>query len=93
VTVVKFGDGYEARHTHGINPDLKVWNLTFRNRDVSEIDEIEEFLDARGAVESFDWIPPRAEDAIRVVCRQWERTIDKAATDSLTARFEEVAEP
>lgn len=93
VTPIKFGDGYEQRAANGINTNPKTWNLNFRNRDVSDIDDIEEFLDARGAVESFEWTPPRASDPIMVVCREWNRTIDHAGTDSLTATFEQVFEP
>lgn len=93
VTVVKFGDGYEARQSDIINSNPKSWSLDFKSRDVSEIDAIEDFLDARGAVEAFDWTPPRASVSVRVVCRQWDRTIDHSATDSLTATFEQVFDP
>lgn len=93
VQAVKFGDGYEQRAAYGLNTNSKTWNLSFSNRDVDDIDDIEEFLDARGAVESFDWTPPRADDTIKVVCREWSRRIDHAGTDTLTATFEQVFEP
>ena len=93
VQAVKFGDGYEQRAAFGLNTNPKIWSLTFANRDTSDIDDIEDFLDARDGVESFDWTPPRAEDSIKVVCREWNRTIDHAGTDSLTATFEQVFEP
>lgn len=92
-TQIKFGDGYEARQTYGINTDLQTWNLTFANREVSEIDEIDDFLEARGGVESFEWTPPRAADSIKVVCRSWNRKTVNSNIDSITAVFEEVAEP
>lgn len=93
VSNIQFGDGYMARQTSGLNTDLKSWSLQFNNREVSEIDEITEFLEARGGTEAFDWIPPRAEDAITVICQEWSRSIDHGASDSLSCTFTEVAEP
>ena len=93
VTAIKFGDGYEQRVAHGINTSPKSWNLRFQNRSTDEIDEIMEFLDARGGTESFDWTPPRESDSIRVVCREWSRSVDNPTTDSVSARFDQVYEP
>lgn len=93
VSQVKFGDGYEARVANGINPSLRNWPLSFVKRDVSEIDAIEAFLASAGAVSSFDWTPPRALSSVKVVCRKWSRSFDNAQMDSLSATFEEVAEP
>jgi len=93
VSQIKFGDGYEQRQTTGLNTNPQKWDLQFNNRDTSEIDDIDDFLDARGGVESFDWTPPRASDAIKVVCRQWQRTLASAQFDTLTATFEQVFEP
>lgn len=93
ISPVKFGDGYEQRAAVGLNTNPKTWNLAFSKRDISEIDAIDSFLDARGAVERFSWTPPRASDPVVVVCRQWSRTYENAAMDSLTATFDEVFEP
>lgn len=93
VSQIKFGDGYEARVAHGINTDPKIWTVKFSAREVSEIDAIEAFLEARGGTEAFDWTPPRAGSASKFVCREWDRSIDSASFDTLTAKFEEVFEP
>lgn len=93
ITPVKFGDGYEQRAAAGLNTNPKSWNLTFSKRDISEADSIEAFLDALGGIDSFDWAPPRASATIKVVCREWSRTADNAAMDTVTAKFEQVFEP
>jgi len=93
VTTIKFGDGYEQRTAYGLNSNPRKWNLRFSNRSVSDIDDIEEFLNARGATESFDWTGMRGDESVVVVCREWSRTTDHANSDTLTATFEEVFEP
>ena len=92
ITTTKFGDGYENRVAVGLNTNPQTWMLTFSNRTVAEIDEIDDFLEARGGSESFDWTPPRADDAIKVKCEQWQRSLQSSAFDTLTANFEEVFE-
>lgn len=93
VKKIKFGDGYEQRSSFGMNTNLKTYPVTFNNRDISEIDAIDAFLEARGAIESFEWTPPRESAPKMFVCREWSRKFLNAAVDSLTAKFEEVAEP
>jgi phage-related protein len=90
---VKFGDGYEARYAQGINTNPRSWSLRFTNRSVSEADAIEAFLIARGGVESFDFTGTRADETVRVVCKEWTRSTDHATLDSLSATFTEVFEP
>lgn len=92
VSVIKFGDGYEARQSQGINTNPKSWSLRFMNRTTAEIDAIEAFLDGLGATQSFDWTPPRASTSSKFVCRTWSRSIDHATTDSITATFDQVFE-
>lgn len=97
VSKVQFGDGYQARQTHGINLKPRTYKLQFANRDVSEIDAIESFLEARvtgtGDYESFDWTPPREDTSAKFVCFEWTRNFKNSALDGLTATFEEVFEP
>ena len=93
VSRIKFGDGYEQRAAFGMNTNPQVWNLQFSNRDISEITAIDDFLRARGGVESFDWTPPRASDPLKFVCMDWSRGLVSAAYDSLSATFEQVFEP
>jgi phage-related protein len=58
VNNIKFGDGYEQRTSYGLNTNLQNWDLSFANREETEANEIDDFLTARGGVESFDWTPP-----------------------------------
>jgi phage-related protein len=90
VKSAKFGDGYEQRFNDGINSLAQVWSLSFSNRVFSEINSIEDFLKARAGVEYFEWTPPRQTTPIKVICRQWQRQISFATSDSLTAKFEQV---
>jgi phage-related protein len=92
VKQITYGDGYEARIGTGINAQPQVWDLVFSGGAYEQITGIEDFLKARGGIESFGWTTPRGE-AIRVVCREWTRTYDSGAECSLRATFEQVFEP
>lgn len=93
VMVVKLGDGYETRQAFGANTLLEKWNLKFSLLDKTEYDEIIAFLNARGALESFDWTPPDSDTARKFVCRQWSKSRQTANRYSISTSFEEVAEP
>lgn len=90
--VVRFGDGYEQRVGDGINTAVQEWNLSFAARRNSEAVTIISFLEARGAVEAFDWVPPNEVTAIKVVCRDWRRTFDRYDLNTITATFSRVYE-
>lgn len=93
VRTAQFGDGYQQRVADGINTGQDAWNLTFAIRTNSEAAEILAFLNARGGVEAFDWTPLLESTAIRVVCREWNRTLDRHNQNTVTAKFERVYEP
>lgn len=93
VRVVRFGDGYEQRVGDGINTKPQNWSLRFSNRDDAEAAAIVSFLDARGGFEAFNWTPLLASTPIRVVCREWNRSIDRHNLNTVTATFEQVFEP
>ena len=95
VVEARFGDGYSQRQQIGMNPSMQEWSLTFNNRNLTEANEITDFLEARGGTESFDFTPPGSEDSITVVCRpgQWSITTVKFNLYSITAKFEQVFEP
>lgn len=93
VKTVSFGDGYEQRARDGINTNPAKWTLQFNMRDNTETDEIMTFLDLRGSSEAFDWTPPNEATTIRVVCRSWNKTLNKFNLNSISASFEEVFEP
>lgn len=86
------GDGYEQRITFGLNTDPKEWSLVFSNRDDTERDQITDFLEARGGVESFDWTPPRG-TAGKYVCDEWQVTLSNCNNNQIRATFREVFEP
>lgn len=93
VRVVRFADGYEQRQADGINVRAETWDLTFSNRTQAESGAIQTFLEARNAVEAFDWTPPYEAIAIRVVCREWSKSIDTYNAITVTAQFAQVFEP
>ena len=88
------GDGYEQRIIFGLpaHADPKEWSLTFMNRDNTERDAILAFFEARNAVESFDWTPPRG-DAGKYVCEEWQASLVNYNNNTVTAKFREVFEP
>jgi phage-related protein len=90
--VARFGDGYEQRLRFGLNTDPKEWDLTFSERTDTERDQISDFLEARGAVESFDWTPPRG-TAGKYVCEDWQITLRACNLNTIRAKFREVFEP
>lgn len=92
VRVTQFGDGYEQRVTEGINARPQVWSLQFNNRSNTEAGNIVSFLAARNAVEAFDWTPPNEETAIKVVCREWVKTVARANLNNVQATFQQVFE-
>jgi phage-related protein len=90
VKVIKFGDGYEQRQGTGINRQPRKYSLTFK-RAIKEIDPIDDFLKARGAIEAFNYTHP-GQSAGVFVCREWVRTNIALGFDGLSATFEEVFE-
>ena len=92
VRKVQFGDGYSQRLTVGLNQNPKSWSLTW---EVSEAnaDTIENFLDARGGAESFDWTPPDTATSYKWICGEWTKTIPYLNRATITATFVQVFEP
>lgn len=91
VTNIKFGDGYEQRVSYGLNTILQEWDLSFSNREESESNEIDSFLEARGGYESFDWTPPGESSSRKFKCQEWSKVAQKGGFYSISAKFEEVA--
>jgi len=91
---VKYGDGYETRLRYGLNQNMKVWTLTFKNISETDSDTIEAFLDARAEDgTSFDWQPPGSSASYKWVCPSWTKTIPFANVATINATFEQVPEP
>lgn len=89
--IAQFGSGYSQRNVLGINQNPKSYSLTFRVTE-NESDTIEDFLDARGGFEKFDYTPPGESAAKKFICRQWTKTISSPDRAEISATFEQVFE-
>ena len=89
---VRFGDGYELRLQYGLNQNMKVYQLTFEVSE-TDADTIETFLDARAAVETFDFTPPGESSAAKFVCESWSKSIPYLNRSTINATFRQVPEP
>lgn len=69
VNVTKFGDGYELRVPEGINNAPEKWTLQFSCASVT-YPQILAFLQARSAVQSFNWTNPFGQTNT-YVARSW----------------------
>jgi len=92
VLETRFGDGYSSRLVFGLNQDLKLYSLRFDNLSEADSDTIENFLVARKGQESFNWTPP-GDSAGKYICKQWNKSIPFHNRASISATFEQVAEP
>lgn len=92
VRAVEFGSGYSQRVTFGINQDPKVWTLSWENRSATDADAIDNFLEARKGVESFNWSPPDDTATYKWICREWQKTLPYSNLFNITATFVQVFE-
>ena len=87
VNTVSFGDGYDYRLPIGYNNLEMDIRLTFNNREIDDIDELEEFFENKLGATAFDYtyIQGKNQDGtvkektISVVCPEWRvtnRTMD-----------------
>lgn len=94
VRAIKYGDGYEQRALDGLHADLQRWELSFQDRTTAEIDAVEAFfVSNQTAVFPFIWTPPSSGVAGKFVCRAWRRIPVSFDVETITATFEEVADP
>lgn len=91
VRTAQFGSGYSQRTTFGLNQNPKVWSLAWEVSE-TDADTIEDFLDARGGVENFEWSPLDEAATYKWVCREWEKSIPYLNRATITATFEQVFE-
>lgn len=89
---VEFGSGYSQRATFGINQDPKVWTLSWENRTATVANTIEDFLEARKGVESFNWSPPDEVTTYKWVCQDWTKTMPYSNLFNINATFVQVFE-
>lgn len=91
VRIAQFGSGYSQRTTFGLNQNPKVYDLTFEVSE-TDADTIEDFLDARGGVENFDFTPPGESSSTKYICRNWSKSIPYLNRATIQATFEQVFE-
>lgn len=63
VNVVRFGDGYEQRHSMGINNRRVTWSGTKTGDLNSVIKPIMQFIDSHAGVRPFLWTDPHGKTA------------------------------
>lgn len=90
VRSIKFSDGYEQRVVYGINTQPQAWDLRFVNRDDTEANGIEAFLAAARGQDWFYWTPPNGTVALKYVCREWQRSVERQNLNTVTGKFEQV---
>lgn len=90
VRSVRFSDGYEQRLIYGINTKPQKWDLKFSARDDTEANGIETFLNAQNGQAWFYWTPPNGSTALKFVCREWQRSLDRANLNTVSCTFEQV---
>lgn len=92
VRIAQFGSGYSQRTTFGLNQDPKTWVLTWNYLEASDADTIEDFLEARGGVEAFDWSPPDDTETYKWICKEWTKDFPVSTRFTISATFEQVFE-
>lgn len=92
VKTAKFGEGYSQRTTNDINPLTREWQLTFRNREVFEINNITSFFETYNGAGAFTWTPPGDSNSYSVICQDWSITYVTEDIRTLNAKFIQVYE-
>lgn len=88
VRSIQFGSGYQQRAQFGIQQNPKTFDLKFEVSE-TDADTIEAFLDARGAVENFNFTPPGESSSSKFICREWSKSIPYLNRATITATFEQ----
>ena len=91
VRAIQFGSGYQQRAQFGIQQNPKTFDLKFEVSE-TDADTIEAFLDARAAVQSFNFTPPGESSSSKFICREWSKSIPYLNRATVTATFEQVFE-
>jgi len=53
-----FGDGYTQAVPDGINNEEEMWELSFDQYPIADVQTLESFFDSLGAADYFYWTPP-----------------------------------
>jgi phage-related protein len=90
---IQFGSGYSQRARFGINTDKKVWQLSWTNRNATDANAIEDFLEDQKGRKNFDWSPPDDTNTYKWICKSWTKTLPNPNLFNIVATFEQVFEP
>jgi phage-related protein len=90
---LQFGDGYEQRSPDGINNIMQRWQLRFDDVDNSIANDIVGFLALRAGWQAFDWTPKWSTAPIKVICKEWTRSIARGDLSNIVCTFEQRFEP
>lgn len=71
---VKFGDGYEARITDGLNPVSMTISIPWKNKTQDERNILVDFFRRHGGVRWWYWTPPGDNIRRKFVCSKWTST-------------------
>lgn len=89
--VAQFGDGYSHRAATTLNSLVQSWNVTFKNRDIADINDIINFFETRAGTVAFTWTPPGGTE-VKVICKEWKDNYVSPTIGSVSATFERVYE-
>lgn len=85
----RFGDGYEQRLLDGINTKKDEFNISFKNRTKTEIDNLSAFFDDK-IPKSFNFTIDT--EVVKVVCENYNVNFSQPNVASLTSKFKRVYE-
>lgn len=99
VLTANFGDGYEQRVLDGINTKNDVFNVSFNNREATDINLIAAFFDSK-AGKNFDFTVTDtfnggnlSNTTMKVVCDSYNIVYNRENFHSLTCSLRRVYEP
>ena len=91
VRIAEFGSGYSQRDLWAESRS-KTWSLPWSNLTATNADTIEDFLEARGGVEAFDWSPPDDTSTYKWICKEFSKSLPYSNLFTITATFNQVFE-
>jgi phage-related protein len=88
---VEFGDAYTQESPNGLNYKLKSFSLTWDMLFDAEKNTIDNFLNARGGYQTFNWLNPSDSTVYKVKCRDWSVDYVNPTIWKITASFDQKA--
>jgi phage-related protein len=84
----KFGDGYSLKVKEGVFTLNEVYDITFNNRPLEEIEKIIDYLENLKGVDPFDFtVRTNPDHTIRVRCDDYSLVYTNATASGLSAKF------